>query len=92
MTVGDSVFVVVLVLRISSADYLPCVLILHERSGPRSVSDLFHLQYVLFDDPCCARLPGNKLSVTFVVRLVASVSSKTARRSKIGLTTTNEVN
>ena len=36
----SQVFVVVLVLRISSADYLPCVLILHERSGPRSVSDL----------------------------------------------------
>ena len=34
------VFVVVLVLRSSSVDYLPCVLILHERSRPRSVSDL----------------------------------------------------
>ena len=25
-------------LRIASANYLPCVLIAHERSGPRSVS------------------------------------------------------
>ena len=28
-------------LCISSANYLPCLLILHKRSGPRSVSDLF---------------------------------------------------
>ena len=34
------VFVVVLVLRIFGATELPCVLILHERSGPRSVSHL----------------------------------------------------
>ena len=32
------VFAVVLVLRISSANELPCVLILHEHSGPHSVS------------------------------------------------------
>ena len=32
-------FVVVLMLRISSANELPCVLIVHERPGPRSVSD-----------------------------------------------------
>jgi len=40
---ATQVFVVVLVLRISSGNYLPCVLILHERSGPRSVSDLWFM-------------------------------------------------
>ena len=30
------------VLRISSANYLPCWLNLHERSGPRSVSNTFN--------------------------------------------------
>ena len=38
-------FVVVLVLRISSANYLPCVLILYERPGPRSVSHFWSLLY-----------------------------------------------
>ena len=40
VTIDNKVFVVVLVLHISSCNYLPCVLILHKRSGPRSVSDL----------------------------------------------------
>ena len=34
-------FVVVFVWRLSSGNYLPCVFILRERSGPRSVSDCF---------------------------------------------------
>ena len=37
----SQVFAVVLVLPISSTNELSCVLILHERSGPRTVSDLF---------------------------------------------------
>ena len=36
---ATQVFVVELTSRISNANYLPFVLILHERSGPRSVSD-----------------------------------------------------
>ena len=40
---ATQVFVVVLVLRISSGNYLPCALILREHSGPRSVSDLWFM-------------------------------------------------
>jgi len=39
VTVGGSGLCCLLVLRISSANELPCVLILHKNSGPRSVSD-----------------------------------------------------
>ena len=42
------VFVVVLVLCISSANERPCSLIPQERSGSRSVSDLSCFKFVLF--------------------------------------------
>ena len=68
---ATQVFVVVFMLRISSANYLPCLLIPHERSGPRSVSDLylksFHI-IILIDNFCIAlfsRVPNSLRFTTF---------------------------
>ena len=73
------VFVVVLVLRILSANYLPCVLILHEQSGPRSVSDFSRLYG---SNPTCCRLLDLLVSAHVCVHRSSSPMKATVRHYK----------
>ena len=62
---ATQVFLVVFVLRISSINELHCVLVLHERSGSRSVSDFCQVLMLVFDKLQTLRPSWNQIRMQF---------------------------